>query len=271
VRVTGTLATVVPSEKRAEIVPDGPAADGPDPHRADPEGSITTGRGDRPLPSGEPAGNEEEVVEPARLASVDGSPSEPTLEGLQQTSDAALVVAIGRWHESALSEVYRRHGGAVLALARRLLYRVDLAEDVVQEVFLALWRSPERYDPERGTLRSFLLAMAHGRSVDVLRADASRRGREARTARTTVTAGYDVERQVTDLAVAEQVRKAVESLGDGERQAIELAYFGGHTYREVADLLGEPEGTIKSRIRVGMRRLRSLLVERGLERSWIER
>jgi RNA polymerase sigma-70 factor (ECF subfamily) len=184
-----------------------------------------------------------------------------------QASDAALVVAIARWRQEALAEAYRRHAGAVLALAQRVLRDRSLAEEVVQEVFLRLWNQPERYDPERGTLRSFMLAQAHGRSVDALRSESARRNREEKEARQTAEAGYDLEHAVVDLTVAEQVRTALSSLQEGEREAIELAYFGGHTYRQVASILGQPEGTVKSRIRLGMRHLRDALGDAGVVRS----
>src|SRR5215211_9159690 len=111
-----------------------------------------------------------------------GTPSgdPPVTDGLQEMSDAALVVAIARYHQDALAEAYRRHAGAVFGLARRLLSERALAEEVVQEVFLRLWNDPERYDPSRGTLRSYLLAQAHGRSVDLLRSEGARRAREER-------------------------------------------------------------------------------------------
>jgi RNA polymerase sigma-70 factor (ECF subfamily) len=184
--------------------------------------------------------------------------------------DAALVVAIGRWHEEAMAEVFRRHGGAVFSLARRVLGDAGRAEEVVQEVFLRLWNRPERFDPDRGSLRSFLLAQTHGRAVDLLRSDTSRREREVREARATAEAGYDIEREVWDLTVADRVRDAVMSLPVAERRAIELAYFGGRTYREVALDLDEPEGTVKSRIRSGLRRLRSLLADTAVGASWSE-
>jgi len=174
---------------------------------------------------------------------------------LRDAGDAALVVAIGRWREDALAEVYRRHGGAVYSLARRVLGDDSGAEEVVQEVFLRLWNHPDRFDADRGSLRAFLLSNAHGRAVDQLRADTSRRRREEREARQTATAEYDIEHEVWDMTLAEQVKAALGDLPDDEKRAIELAYFGGHTYREVATLLAQPEGTVKSRIRNGLRRL----------------
>jgi RNA polymerase sigma-70 factor (ECF subfamily) len=183
---------------------------------------------------------------------------------LEEMSDAALVVGVGRWRNDALAEVYRRHGGAVFALARRLLQDPADAEEVVQEVFLRLWNAPEKFDSARGSLRSYLLAQCHGRAVDLIRSDLSRRRREERDARQTADRGYDLEHQVWDLAVAERVQDAMASLPVDERRAIELAYFGGHSYREVATLLGAPEGTVKSRIRAGLRRLRVSLTEAGV-------
>ncbi len=189
---------------------------------------------------------------------------------LRDAGDGALVVAIGRWREDALAEVYRRHGGAAFALARRLLNDRQLAEEVLQEVFLRLWNSPERYDPERGSLRAYLLAQTHGRAVDLLRSETSRRRREEREARESPGFGDDVEREVIDLTTSEKVKEVVARLPADERKAIELAYFGGHTYRQVAVMLEAPEGTVKSRIRSGLRRLRKDLAEAGVGVTWAE-
>jgi len=191
-------------------------------------------------------------------------------ESLRQASDAAVVVAIGRWRQDALAEAYRRHAGAVFALSRRLLIDPGMAEEVVQEVFLRLWNQPEKFDPERGSLRAFLLAQTHGRSVDVLRSETSRRRREERDARQTAESGYDIEREVMDLSTAAQVNEVMAALPVDERRAIELAYFAGHTYRQVAVMLDQPEGTVKSRIRSGLRRMRDQLSDAGVGGAWTE-
>lgn len=183
---------------------------------------------------------------------------------LREASDAALVVGIARYRQEALAEVYRRHAGAVFALARRVTGEAAIAEEVVQEVLLRLWSNPDRFDSERGTLRSFLLTQAHSRAVDAVRSESSRRRRESTDNARTATAGYDLEREVWDLAMAEQVREALHVLPPDERDAIELAYFGGHSYRTVAEMLDQPEGTVKSRIRVGLRRLRTEMQAAGV-------
>ena len=196
-----------------------------------------------------------------------------TADDYREASDANLVVAIGRFHQGALAEAYRRHAGGAFGLALRITSDRALAEEVVQEVFLRLWNDPERFDPERGSLRSFVLTNTHGRAVDLVRSESARRSREARDAQRTPEPGYDLEREVWDLTLAEHVRDAVSDLRDEERAAIELAYFGGHTYREVAGLLDQPEGTVKSRIRSGLGRLRTSLIERGAIGSgdtWLE-
>jgi len=186
------------------------------------------------------------------------------MQHIDEVSDAQLVTSIARYSEVALAEVYRRHGGAVFGLAKRVLQNATEAEDVTQEVFLRLWNQPDRFDPVRGSLRSFLLAQAHGRAVDAVRSSSSRRAREARDAMRTAEASYDMQHEVWDLAVADQVARAMGELPEEERRAIELAYFDGRTYREVAQLLDQPEGTVKSRIRNGMRRMRAVLADAGI-------
>lgn len=188
------------------------------------------------------------------------------MEPLEDLGDPQVVVLIGRYDDHALAEVYRRHGRAVYGLARRVLVDPAEAEDVTQEVFLSLWRNPARFDPARGTLRTYLLTQVHARAVDVVRSRTARVRRETDDARKTANACYDIEREVWDMALAERVAGALEALPAEEREAIDLAYFGGHTYREVARLLAAPEGTVKSRIRNGLRKMRSALVEGGVSR-----
>jgi RNA polymerase sigma-70 factor, ECF subfamily len=185
-------------------------------------------------------------------------------DDVREMSDAGLVVAISRYDQDALAEAYRRHAGAVFGLARRLLNDAAFAEEIVQEVFLRLWNHPDKFDPGRGSLRSYLLAQCHGRSVDTAAlgdvASSPRGERPAPDRR----GGYDLEREVWDLALADHVREALDTLPEGERQAIRLAYLGGHTYREVAVMLDEPEGTVKSRIRSGLKRLRTEFAAAGV-------
>ena len=183
------------------------------------------------------------------------------MQAIEEVSDAQLVTSIARYSEVALAEVYRRHGGAVYGLARRVLNDSAEAEDVTQEVFLRLWNEPGRYDPARGSLRSFLLAQSHARAVDAVRSTSSRRQRESRDALRTARGTYDLQHEVWDLAMADQVGHAMGALPEEERRAIELAYFDGHTYQEVARLLQQPEGTVKSRIRNGLRRMRAALAD----------
>ncbi|HEX4492344.1 MAG TPA: sigma-70 family RNA polymerase sigma factor [Acidimicrobiia bacterium] len=183
------------------------------------------------------------------------------------SDDGELVSAIAARDDGALAEAYRRHGPNCFALARRVLVDRALAEEVVQEIFIRLWNQPLRYEPARGSLRSFLVAQAHGRSVDLLRAETARRRREEKEARQRFDPVLDLGREIVNLNEGETVRDALAALPEPERVAIELAYFGGHTYREVAAMLEQPEGTVKSRIRAGLLRLRAALVEAGITES----
>ena len=193
-----------------------------------------------------------------------------TTDSLRQASDAAVVVAIGRWRQDALAEAYRRHAGAVFALARRLLVDPGWPRRSSRRSSSASGTGPTSSTPSGASLRAFLLAQTHGRSVDLLRSETSRRRREERDARETAEAGYDIEREVMDLTVADQVKEVMAALPVDERRAIELAYFGGHTYRQVAVMLEQPEGTVKSRIRSGLRRMRDQLMDAGVGGAWTE-
>jgi RNA polymerase sigma-70 factor, ECF subfamily len=185
-------------------------------------------------------------------------------ESISQSSDASLVIAVGRHSMAALEELFRRHGGAVLALARRVTRDPHGAEEVCQTVFTDLWRSPDRYDPERGGLRPWLLSLAHRRGVDMVRAESARRRRQEREATLSPRTIDEVESVVHTAALADEVRRAVHRLPAPEREPILLAYFGDRSYRDTAQMLGLPEGTVKSRIRSGLASLRRALDVEGV-------
>ncbi len=179
--------------------------------------------------------------------------------------DAPLVGEVEARSPEALEVLWRRHASAVLGVARRVTNSPALAEEVTQEVFLRLWRAPGRFDPTRGSLRTFLLMEANGRSIDVIRSDSSRRSLETRTRPAAATDADPVAAEVWNTAMADHLRQALDSLPDSEREPIELAYYGHHPYQQVAVILGVPEGTVKSRIRTGLARLRDRLVAIDVE------
>lgn len=184
----------------------------------------------------------------------------------RRTAATCPVGAAAGARADELEDAYREHSAAVFGLARRLLGDRSLAEEVSQEVFLRLWRRPERFDARRGSLRSFLLAECHGRSVDAIRSDSARRRRELRDVRADEPLGsWDVAGQVCDSAIHEQVADLVRALPECEREAISLAYSDQVTYREVAAILGTPEGTVKGRIRTGLKRMRSQVAALGID------
>jgi len=168
---------------------------------------------------------------------------------------------------SALSDLYDQFGSYVFGLAARVIGDRHAAEDVTQEVFLSLWERPEAFEPARGRLRTFLGTLAHRRAVDVVRREEARRRRAAREAATT-TPIPDVGELAMAIVTAEEVRAEVSRLPSEQRAAIELAYFGGRTYRQVAEELGIPEGTAKSRMRLGLGRIAQALEARGVDLAW---
>lgn len=172
----------------------------------------------------------------------------------RHSGDGALVQAIAAGEQAALAEAYSQHAGRVHALARGLCGQTR-AEDLTQETFFQLWKNPQRYSAERGSLRSYLLMQAHARAVEILRSDTARTAREF--AENLLPKAQRPDTDAAALAVLERadVDELVCALPATERDPIVLTYFGGHTYHDVARLLGVPEGTIKSGIRSGLRRL----------------
>lgn len=160
--------------------------------------------------------------------------------------------------ESALTEVYDQFSSFVYGLALRVIGDARAAEDVSQDVFLSVWERPDAFEPTRGSLRTWLATLAHRRAVDYVRREEARRRRAQREASRAV-ATPDVEEMALALVTAERVRTALDTLPDEQRRAIHLAYFGGKTYRQVAEVLGIPEGTAKSRLRLGLRRVAETL------------
>jgi RNA polymerase sigma-70 factor, ECF subfamily len=180
------------------------------------------------------------------------------------THDGQLAARLVAGDEAALREVYREHAAAVNGLALRVLSNEALAEEVVQDVFVRLWEQPERFDSERGRLRPFLLSMTHSRAVERVRAEESLRRRHVAAEREPGVRPDDPARVAEDRDVARSVRAALAELPDEQRVPIEMAYFDGLSYREVALALGDAEGTVKYRIRMGMQKLRAALRTTGV-------
>jgi RNA polymerase sigma factor (sigma-70 family) len=179
-----------------------------------------------------------------------------------------IVERIAAGDEAALAEVYDEHSSLVFGLALRTTRDRGMAEDVTQDVFVNLWKQPHRFDPERGSLRALLAAMARNRAIDLIRSrSAADRRDENEGRKAAVTDPGSVEDDALRSERSDAVRRALAELPEDQRKAIDLAYFAGHTYREVATLLGIPEGTAKSRLRIGMQRLASLLEAEGVI-SW---
>ena len=201
---------------------------------------------------------------PARGPRFAGAISVVAAQHLDDAEDDELVAALGRGDEAAMAVIVRRHREPVVAFARRLVGDRARAEEIGQEVFVRLWERSDRFDPSRGALRAFLLALTHGRALDVLRSDHARKRREEREAVDHADHTHGADAPVVARTIADAVRRALGELPDAERRAVELAYLGGHSYRAVASMLGEPEGTVKSRIRHGLVRLRSALAAQDL-------
>lgn len=176
----------------------------------------------------------------------------------QHESDDDLVGRL-RGDKCALRLLYDRHAGFVLGRAWRVTGDRLAAEDVVQEVFLSLWGGVAVFDAARGGFRGYLAMLAHAKAVNLVRAEEAGRRRAIRFSCEPVTPTGGPADIVTASLLAARIRSAVAALPDEERAAVQLAYFGGCTYREVALALGVPEGTIKSRLRKALQRLAGAL------------
>ncbi|GLU48505.1 sigma-70 family RNA polymerase sigma factor [Nocardiopsis ansamitocini] len=171
-----------------------------------------------------------------------------------------LLSRVARGDERAFEAVYDQVTPQVYGLVRRVLRDPAQSEEVAQEVLVEVWRTACRYDPHRGSPSAWIMTLAHRRAVDRVRSEQASTDREARAAAAEATLPYDeVEEEATDRLERERVRRCLDTLTDIQRQSVKLAYYGGYTYRDVAHLLSVPLGTIKTRMRDGLIRLRDCL------------
>jgi RNA polymerase sigma-70 factor (ECF subfamily) len=178
-------------------------------------------------------------------------------------SDEALVALVGRGDEEALGELYDRFSRIAYGLALRILRDRALAEDAVQEAFLAIWRSAASFAPERSKPSTWVLTLVHRRAVDLVRREQRRRADPLEGIEQ--QGGGETDEEVFLRSQRRIVQEALRRLPDDQREALELAYYGGYSQSELAERLGQPLGTIKSRMFTGLARLRDLLAEAGLE------
>src|SRR5450631_3121442 len=178
--------------------------------------------------------------------------------GFGGLADEDLMGLVREGDARAFEVIFDRHSGAAFSLAYRMCGRRAMAEDVVQEAFLAVWRSGARYDRARGSVRSWVLGVVHNRAIDALRRGVAREGRnvgdEGLAERLAAAERTDVE--VARREDARAVRSALEDLPPDQRRAIELAYFGGFTHSQIAEMLDLPVGTVKGRMRLGLTKMR---------------
>jgi RNA polymerase sigma-70 factor, ECF subfamily len=182
---------------------------------------------------------------------------------LRGLADEELMELVDAGDTRAFEVIFDRHSGAGYSLALRMCGRRALAEDIVQEAFLSLWRSGSGYDRARGSVRSWVLSAVHNRAVDALRRAGAKAGRDVSDEG---IAERLPARDATDAEVerreeSRRVRRALDELPSDQRQVIELAYFGGLSHSEIAEMLELPPGTVKGRMRLGLTKMRSALGE----------
>ncbi|WP_344976897.1 ECF RNA polymerase sigma factor SigK [Salinactinospora qingdaonensis] len=173
---------------------------------------------------------------------------------------AELLTQVARGDERAFEDIYDRISPAVYGLIRRILRDPAQSQEVAQEVLVEVWRSACRYDEHRGSAHAWIMTLAHRRAVDRVRSEQAESDRQARAAASANATPYDqVSEEATSRLESERVQRCLQTLTELQRQSVTLAYYGGHTYREVAKLLSAPLGTVKTRMRDGLIRLRDCL------------
>jgi RNA polymerase sigma-70 factor, ECF subfamily len=182
-------------------------------------------------------------------------------EKLRKLADEELMERVADCDADAFEVVLERHADAAFSLAYRICGRRSVAEDIAQESFLALWRSGERYDRARGSVRTWTLGIVHNRAIDALRRSGTHDRRRASDEgiEETLEAPERTDDQAVENAVSSEIRGALGELPSDQRKVIELAYFGGFTHTEIASMLNTPVGTVKGRMRLGLQKLRSQL------------
>lgn len=186
---------------------------------------------------------------------------------VRSLADEDLIPQMARGDARAFEALYERHSGAAYSLAYRMVGTKNLAEDVVQEAFLNLWRSGVHYDRLKGSVRSWILGIVHHRAIDALRRNAvhAKRRSDDDTAAERLEAGERVEEDVARKDEAQIVRNAMDVLPADQLKVIELAYFGGFTHTEIAEMLDSPVGTVKGRMRLGLKKMRDALAGGAVE------
>jgi RNA polymerase sigma-70 factor (ECF subfamily) len=181
-------------------------------------------------------------------------------------SDLDLAAALAAGHEDALAELYDRYGRLAYSVALRILNDTGRAEDAVQEAFLNLWKNAGRFDASRGSLRRWLMSTVRNRSIDYLRGRAAHERDERGLSPAVESAGpsSDPWREVSESLERSAIREAITHLPAEQRHAVELAYFGGYSGREIADMTRVPLSTVKGRMRLALEKLSSYLQSRGL-------
>jgi RNA polymerase sigma-70 factor, ECF subfamily len=175
---------------------------------------------------------------------------------IRNLADEEAMQLVGDGNPRAFELIYDRHGGAAFSLAYRMVGNRVAAEDIIQEAFLSIWRSRMRYDRSRGSVRTWVLGIVHNRAIDALRRGASHDRKQE------TLDGVEERHEAPERTdEARSVQTALETLPDDQRRTIELAYFGGFSHSQIAELLDQPIGTVKGRMRLGLDKLRRQLAE----------
>jgi RNA polymerase sigma-70 factor (ECF subfamily) len=188
----------------------------------------------------------------------------PTHAGMRELADEDLMALMRGGEARAFEVIYDRHSSVAFSLAYRICGTRSAAEDVVQEAFLSLWRSGARYDRTRGSVRTWVLGIVHNRAIDLLRRGHDRHRASDEGIEERFEAPEQTEVEVARRDEARKIRAALDELPQEQSRVIELAFYGGYTHTEIAEMLDAPVGTVKGRMRLGMEKLRHALEGAGV-------